>query len=122
MSNWKLHEGPLPVGWSCFLTGHRSNTSKSPSYISWYSMVQRCYSAYKKKEPRNAYNRRLDLKVCRRWIEGHQGIHGFLIFLQDMGERPDGLTLDRINPSLGYTPSNCRWADASTQARNKLAC
>ena len=41
------------------------------------------------------------------------------MFLQDMGERPPGTTLERVDNGLGYTPDNCKWATATEQARNR---
>jgi hypothetical protein len=52
--------------------------------------------------------------VCDRW----QGPNGFVNFKNDLGERPDGTTLDRVNPFLGYWPSNCRYATPAEQAHN----
>ena len=53
--------------------------------------------------------------VCLRWLESVTN------FIDDMGRRPPGMTLDRINPFGNYEPSNCRWADKWTQANNKRA-
>ena len=46
----------------------------------------------------------------------------FDLFLNDMGERPDGKTLDRIDPTKGYFKENCRWATPSEQQRNRKNC
>ena len=52
------------------------------------------------------------IKVCKRWFK-------FNNFLNDMGERPEGKTLDRIDGEKGYFKSNCRWASWDEQRRNK---
>jgi hypothetical protein len=75
-------------------------------------MVQRCYDTNATGYSR--YGGR-GITVCERWL----GRDGFVNFLADMGERPEGLTLDRINNDGDYVPSNCRWATRSEQQRNK---
>lgn len=82
----------------------------TPAYRSWRSMIERC------ERPSNIsygnYGGR-GISVCDRWR------HDFSAFLSDMGERPPGTSLDRINNDKGYAPGNCRWATASEQARNR---
>lgn len=53
----------------------------------------------------------IGITVCKRWV----GKNGFMNFLDDMGERPLGKTLDRVDSNSGYKPSNCRWATKEEQ-------
>lgn len=72
-------------------------------------MLQRCNNP---KNPNYQKYGAVGVTVCERWKV-------FTNFLEDMGERPDGMSLDRVDPHLGYSPENCRWATAITQARNR---
>lgn len=91
----------------------RSNTR---SYNAYKAMIRRCHN-------RNVWNFKfyggLGVVVCDRWRFGENGNSGFECFLQDMGERPDKMTIDRLDPSGNYEPKNCRWASWSTQASNR---
>lgn len=79
-----------------------------PLYSTWEGMNQRCnnpnHTAY-------AWYGGRGISICERW-------ESFLCFLADMGNKPDGCTLDRIDSNGNYEPSNCRWATKPTQARN----
>lgn len=80
-----------------------------PEYGVWKSMRGRCMNSNNPAYDR--YGGR-GISVCERWND-------FLIFLADMGQRPKGLSLDRIDNSKGYDPSNCRWATAIEQRHNR---
>lgn len=84
--------------------------SPTPAYISWNCAKLRCFSKTHKSYPR--YGGR-GITMCDRWKDS------FLNFLEDMGERPPGMTIDRIDVNGNYEPSNCRWADKKTQEGNK---
>lgn len=92
--------------------GHSRSADRgacSPSYYSWSSMRSRCTN-----ENDSYYHRYggRGIKVCERWER-------FENFLSDMGERPAGLTLDRVNNDGNYEPGNCRWATRAEQHSNR---
>ena len=89
--------------------GHKPKSGASATYRTWKSMKERCL--YKKSRCYEYYGAR-GISVCERWLS-------FDNFLADMGIKPDGLTLDRIDNSKGYSPENCRWATMTVNIRNR---
>lgn len=83
-----------------------------PLYNTWALMHNRCEN---KDACDYEYYGGRGISVCERWT----GENGFQNFIDDMGDRPDGFTLDRINNDLNYSPENCRWADVTTQRFNR---
>ena len=80
---------------------------------SYRAMITRCTNP-----KHEAYIRYSDLNspVCERWLEP-KGV-GFRNFLEDMGERPEGLTIDRTDNLKGYSKDNCRWSSREMQTYN----
>lgn len=88
---------------------HIADSMQAPTvtYRSWLAMHRRC------NDLRNPYYAARGVKVCERWMS-------FESFLDDMGERPVGKTLDRYPDRNGdYEPGNCRWATPKEQAANR---
>lgn len=78
-------------------------------YTSWYAMKRRVLN------PNNKYFYLYGgrgVTICPRWMD-------FKNFYADMGDRPEGLTLERIDPEGNYEPGNCKWATWSEQRRNQ---
>lgn len=83
--------------------------SSTPTYKIWNTMILRCYNS--NMQQYDDYGGR-GITVCERW-------HDFESFLADMGERPEGMSIDRIDNDKGYDKANCKWSTRTEQNRNK---
>lgn len=83
-----------------FIHGHRGDARRSPTYITWIGMRRRMTTGYAAGLPGND----------SRWTK-------FEPFLFDMGDRPLGCELDRVDPTLGYSMENCRWIPRADNRR-----
>lgn len=85
-------------------------SSNTGTYKSWQAMKSRCLNP--KADQWENYGGR-GVQICPQWIAT------FETFMVDMGERPPGKTLDRIDTNGNYEPGNCRWSSAQAQAQNR---
>ena len=89
--------------------GAKHRLCNTPAYKSWQAMRTRCLNKNSDQYP--DYGAR-GITVCERW-------NSFENFLEDMGPRPDGTTIDRIENDKGYEKSNCQWSTMRDQENNK---
>jgi hypothetical protein len=94
---------------TCGHTKERHGHAYSTTYQAWAAMITRCTN--RKQAGWSRYGGR-GISVCEQWMKS------FSTFLRDMGERPPGRSLDRIDNSGNYEPRNCRWATRAEQNRN----
>lgn len=98
------------VLWQTFIKhGHALAANRHTSYICWANMRQRCENP---KHPKYPHYGGRGITVCERWRD-------YQNFFADVGGRPPGMSLDRIDVNGHYEPGNVRWATAYEQANNK---
>jgi hypothetical protein len=87
--------------------------SKSKIYRTYKNMINRCYRTTNPDYPRYGG---IGIKVCQRWLESFEN------FYADMGDVPEGHSIDRIDFTKNYELSNCKWSTLEQQQNNRKSC
>lgn len=90
--------------------GGATRKGKSRTYLSWQNMIQRCTNP---DSTGYIYYGGRGITVCDRWLNSFEN------FLEDMGDRPDNKTIDRVDVNSDYSKENCKWSDIYEQGANK---
>ena len=106
---WHLTTKRRDSCYDCRNTNVTHGMAKTPIYNVWRSMIKRCNVPTHKSY---GYYGGRGIEVCQRWMV-------FENFYSDMGDKPAGMSLDRIDNNGNYEPDNCRWATSKQQTRNK---
>lgn len=96
--------------------GHATRGKRPASYTHFMNMKSRC--TIKSNKDYQRYGGR-GVTVCDRWLNGEDGLSGYECFLADMGPKPEGMSIDRIDNTKGYSPDNCKWSTAEEQNNNR---
>jgi hypothetical protein len=107
---WKSAEHSLRTTLRQLKHGYTTKTTHSRTYRSWAQMLHRCSGNAAPAVAKYYSDQRV--RVCKRWRK-------FENFLADMGLRPAGRSIDRIDPFGNYEPSNCRWVTPKQQQANR---
>ncbi len=102
-------EGWVPPNKTLGHSGGGVHSRRHPTYRVWAAMIQRCHNP--KSSSYKWYGAR-GITVCEHW-------RAYENFYADMGDRPAGLSIERLNNDLGYSLSNCKWATIQEQASNQ---
>lgn len=90
--------------------GGARHNNRHPLYETWTGIIKRCENENCRAYP---YYGGRGITICDRWR------NDFTAFVNDMGAKPEGTSIDRIDVNGNYEPGNCRWADKFTQSRNR---